>query len=367
MDTSTKMDNIISNINYIEQLEGNVDAFSQLSNDIKLELLDKLKFERTEIVGQFLNRIYTKEHDKQIQKIIKKLLFRLKTSGIKVEELRVEGESALKKYEEKRVHRGLMSNYDGDGTRLAVVAFEAKRNTYVLVHSLLHFSRGLLELGNITVDREGLGQIFTEYLKGSLKPFVIVEVAPRYAYYLIEEASSLSGQYADEIKQMKSFSYRLGGRVQKPSDVYVLPIPNDIESSSLDHILSNSLFEPFFVIWDTLEDDKKQFNDIGASSSIVLPPYLMEEKKQALIKNLIENGKLSPNLPFMKRLMEDYAYIFYTLGDFKSFKGLVDILQLSDGPYKMLSFFVKKALREEEKAQEHGLIINPYEQVHPQR
>jgi len=116
-----------------------------------------------------------------------------------------------------------------------------------------------------------------------------------------------------------------------------------------------------------LEDDKKQFNDIGASSSIVLPPYLMEEKKQALIKNLIENGKLSPNLPFMKRLMEDYAYIFYTLGDFKSFKGLVDILQLSDGPYKMLSFFVKKALREEEKAQEHGLIINPYEQVHPQR
>ncbi|MFZ2800876.1 MAG: hypothetical protein WAZ30_11665, partial [Syntrophorhabdus sp.] len=151
MDTSTKMDNIISNINYIEQLEGNVDAYSQLSNDIKLELLDKLKFERTEIVGQFLNRIYTKEHDKQIQKIIKKLLFRLKTSGIKVEELRVEGESALKKYEEKRVHRGLMSNYDGDGTRLAVVAFEAKRNTYVLVHSLLHFSRGLLELGNITV------------------------------------------------------------------------------------------------------------------------------------------------------------------------------------------------------------------------
>jgi len=103
MDTSTKMDNIISNINYIEQLEGNVDAFSQLSNDIKLELLDKLKFERTEIVGQFLNRIYTKEHDKQIQKIIKKLLFRLKTSGIKVEELRVEGESALKRNMRKNV------------------------------------------------------------------------------------------------------------------------------------------------------------------------------------------------------------------------------------------------------------------------
>ena len=360
------MNDILININSIDRLENNINAFSQLSNEIKLELLDKLKVERTEIVGQFLNQIYSMEHDKQIRKAIKKLLFRLKTSGIKVEEVKSESEPVFKKYEEKREHRGLISNYDGDGTRTAIIAFEVKRNAYVLVHALLHFSNGLLELGNIPIDGEGLKQIIAGYLKGSMKPFIVVEVSPRYVNYLLDEASSLSGRYTEEIKQMRSLSSRLGGQVQKPVDIYDLPIPTDTGSFSLEHIFSNDLFVPFSVTWDSVENDRKQYHEIGSPSTIVLPPYMAEEKRQQFIKNLIENGKLSPNLSLMKRLMEDYAYIFHTQGDFKAYKGLTEILKQPDGPYKSLAFFVKKALEEKEE-QQSGLIVNPYEQVRPSR
>jgi hypothetical protein len=360
------MNEIIATINDKNKLEDNVQAFSQLLKENKLETLEKLKTERTEIVGQFLNRIYASEHDKQVQKSIKKLLFLLKTIGIKVEEFKVEGESVLKKFEEKRTHRGLISNYDSDGTRMTLVAFEIKRNAYVLIHGLLHFSNGLLELSNVPVDGEGLNHIIAEYLKGSLKPFTIVEISPRYASYLMEEASSLSGRYIEELKQMRSLSSRLGGLVQKPVDIYSLAIPDDTGALSLERILLSEIFKPFSVNWDTLEDDRKQFNDIGSPSTIVLPPYMVEEKRQELLKNLIENGKLSPNLPLMKRLIEDYAYIFHSLGEFNAYKGLIELLHQQEGIYKSLSIIMKKAL-EQKKEQQPGLIVNPYEQVHTPR
>lgn len=360
------MEELINNINDISKLEDNVKVFSLLTKENKLDILEKIKAIRTDIVGQFLHDAYALEHDKQVQKAIKKLLFRLKTVGVRVEELKVEGESVLRKIEEKREHRGLMSNYDADGTRMAMVAFEAKRNTYVLVHSLLHFSKGLLELANAPVDGEGLKQIIAEYLKGSMKPFTVVEVAPRYASYLMEEASSLSGRYVEEVKQMKVFSARLGGQVQKPIDIYTLEIPNDTEALSTERILSNELFERFSITWDTLEDDKKQYEEIGGSSTIVLPPYMVEEKRQAFFKGLMENITLKPSIPLMKRLMEDYAYIFHSLGGFNAYKGLMEMLKETDGPEKTLLFFVKKVL-EPKKEQQPGLIVNPYDQVRTPR
>jgi len=111
------------NINNINEFENNINVFCQLSKEMKLEYLDKIKKEQTEIVGRFLNRVFLSETDKQIQKVIKKLLFHLKTVGIKVEESTIKGESVLKKYEEKRDHRALISNYDGGGTRMAMLAF----------------------------------------------------------------------------------------------------------------------------------------------------------------------------------------------------------------------------------------------------
>lgn len=357
------MTNIHFNINNIDELELNINTFSQLSKEMKLDFLDKIKKEKTEIMGQFLNRIYLSENDKQIQKVIKKLLFHLKTVGIKVEESKIKGESVLKKYEEKREHRAMISNYDGDGTRMAMIAFETKKHAYVLVHGLLHFSKGLMELGNVPIDEMGLRQITTQ---GSLKPFIVAEVSPRYVHYLLEEASNVSGRYVEEIRQMKSFSFRLGGEVQKPDDIYTLAIPNDTVSLSFEQILSDDLFDPFCVTWDTIDDDKKEYSEIGTSSTIVLPPYLVEEKRHIFIRNLIENGKLSPNLILIKRLMEDYAYIFYTQNELRAYKGLIELLQQSDGLSKTLAFFVKKVL-EDTNQQPAGLIVNPYEQVRPPR
>lgn len=346
----------------INNLKDNVKAFSLLSRENKLDFLQKTKETRTEIIGKFLNEIYVFEKDRQVQKAIKKLLFRLKTMGVKVEEPKIEGEPVLKKIEEKREHRGLISNYDVDGTRMAMVAFEAKRNTYVLVHGILHFSKGLMELANAPVDGKGLKEIIGEYLKDLGKPFTVVEVSPRYASYLMEEASSSSGKFVDEIKQMKIFSSHLGGQIQKSGDIYNLEIPESTENLSFEQILSHELFEPFSLFWEGIEDDKKQFNEIGNSSSIILPPYMVEEKKQEFLKQLLESNKLKSSIPRMKRLMEDYAYIFHCKGIYTAYKGLTDTLRDPDGPFKTVSFLARKVLEVSEEKQP-GLIVKPYEPI----
>lgn len=360
------MEELIRSINDIHRLGDNIKAFSLLSKESKLDFLEKIKTLRDENAGHFLNEVYIIENDKHVQKAIKKLLFHLKTAGIRVEEPKAEGESVLRKIEEKREHRGLMSNFDATGTRMVMVALEAKRNTYVLVHGILHFSKGLVELANAPVHGEGLKEIFSEYMEDSGKPFIVVEISPRYASYLMEEASSLSGKFLEEIKQVKIFSARLGGKVQKPGDIYDLEIPEETEVLSLDRILTHELFEPFTLTWDAMEDDKKQFNEIGGSSSIVLPPYMVEEKKQAFLKEILEGNKLRSIIPRAKRLLEDYAYIFHCRGDFGAYKGLMDTLRDNDGPFKAVSLLVRQFL-EEKVEKQPGLIVNPYEQVHTTR
>lgn len=359
------MEELIQSVNDIHSLGNNIKAFSHLSKEDKLDFIEKIKRLRTENIGHFLNEVYVTENDKQVQKAIKKLLFHIKTTGIKVEEPKIEGESVLKKIEEKREHRGLVSNFDGTGTRIAMVAFEAKRNTYILVHSTIHFSKGLLELANAPVDRESLKEIVGEYTKGLGVPFIVAEVSPRYASYLMEEASGFSGRFLEEIKQMKIFSARLGGDVQKPGDIYGLPIPEDTEALSLERVLAQELFAPFVLTWDTVEEDKKQFNEIGGSSSIVLPPYMIEEKKQAFLEELLDRDKLKPSITGMKRLMEDYAYIFHCKGNFAAYKGLIDALGDSDGPLRTFSILARQVLETREEKQP-GLIVNPYEQVRTQ-
>lgn len=357
------MEELILNINDNNLLEDNIKAFALLSKQDKLIFLEKFKALRTESAGLFLNRLYVEEKDKNILKAIKKLLFRLKTLGVKVEEPEARGEPVLKKIEEKRMYRGLMSNYDGEGTRLVVVAFEVKKNSFILLHAMIDLTHGLMELATAPVDRNGIEALVVEYCKRTPKPFTVIEVAPRFAGWLIEEGSNLSGKYTEEVREIKPFLSRLPGPVQKPSDIYSLTVPEDTDALPLERIASKEIFESLTLPWDNLDEDKKQFNDIGGGSSIVLPPYMIQEKRRDFVKNLVQGDTLKSKLPLITRLMEDYAYLLHNLGDFGAYKGLITMLRDPEGPASMLSFLVNKALVHEEKQEQPGLIMNPYGQV----
>ena len=358
------MEEIIRAISNAMDVEKKIEAFFVLPDDEKQALLEKLQGTRTETLGIFLNAIYPEEKNKNIRKLIRKLLFRLKSSGIKVEEPRITGEPVIKRIKETYEYRGFISNYDHAHTRLVVAGFEIKRNNYIFLNAEIHFTDGLVELMSAPVDKKGFEGILKTYKDDTKQPMVLEEISPAYAVYLLEEASRRSGKYRDEIKPLKSFMASVIDGIHKPEEIYALSVSDADKAISPEAIFNHVIFEPFFITWGSIEEDTKTYNSTG-SGVIVLPQHMVEEKKSEFLKMLIERYDMKSVLPSLKRMMEDYAYLFYCMKEFSYYKGLMEYLKNEDAPGEALSYFLKKSLetgkeKPQEKQQEGGLIVNPY-------
>ena len=345
-------------------LEIAVEAYVILAPEEKSELLEELRGTKTEPVALFLSKALERTPERNVQKSIKKLLFILKTQGIRVEEPRIAGESILKKVEAAREQKAFFSNYDPEGTRVILLAFEIKKRQFVFLHAISHFSKGLLEFAAVPVSKDELDAILKDYLLRTQRPVVLPPVSPKYASFLIEEASGLSGAHADELRNLKPLMTGLKSPVQKPEDVYALPVPQGTGPKSLEKVLIDPVLEPFTLTWDSIEADKKEL-DAVANPSIVLPPYVIEERRQAFLSALVQTDKLKSTGRFLKRMLEDYAYLFHALGELDSFKGIVEGLPDDQFLQNALLFFVKKALEKKEQEQP-GVLVDPYKQRPPQ-
>jgi hypothetical protein len=216
-----------------------------------------------------------------------------------------------------------------------------------------------MELRLAPVTRQEFNAIIAEYQGGASQSISFVEISPRYAAYLIEESDGRSHRFQEDVGQLKQFAASFKDAIQKPEDIYVLIVPEDVEAAPVDAILSHNIFKPLTLAWDTLETDKLTFRGLG-ESAILLPPYMIEEKKETFLKTLLESGPLGPRIPLMKRMLEDYAYILFNMAQFDYYKGLIKLLRDDSGPRNALAFFARKAL-EREGTEGPGLIANPYE------
>ena len=341
-----------------EDLKNQASGFHLLSKNEKLELLEKIIKPGNTGAGALLNLIYPGETDKDIQKHIRMLFHKLKTAGIKTEEPKISGEPVLRKIEDKKEYRGFMSNFDDSNTRVVLSALEVKKNNFIFLNGTVHFTDGLVELLTAPVDRKGFEEIVREYRLGTGDGMVFVDISSRYAGYILEEESAKSGKYKEEITQVKKFTSHVQDSIQKPEDIYGLECPETAHSFAIEKILTHAIFEPFKLTWSSIEEDKKEYSSIG-SSAIVIPPYIVEEKKQAFLKALIGHNELKSQTALVKRMLEDYAYIFYSLKELPYYRGLTDCLRDPGAPLNAALHFLGKSLDTEEKKEE-GIIVNPY-------
>ncbi len=354
------MDDIIKAVNSALDLEKKVEYYFTMPDDEKRSLLEGLKKEKNEGIGAFLNAIYLEEHDRNIQKLIRKLIFHLRSSGVKVEEPRSTGGPVLKKIEEVRENIGLMTNFDLAQSKTVMAAYEIKKNTFVFLNGEVHFREGLRELMSTPVDRKGLEEIIAAYRNGAKEPMFLSEISPAYAAFIVEEGSNLSGRFIDGVKPLKSFVARLKDAVHRPEDIYSLPVPGPVEPLSREEILQHPMFKPFFLSWEKIEEDRKDYRS-GASGTIVLPQHMIEEKRSSFIKGLNGRGDINSQVPLLRRMLEDYAYFFHVMGDYARYQGTITLIKETAALADTLAHFLRKSLGEgEEKPAGDGLIVNPY-------
>ena len=359
------MKEIIELIHDPDQFENLKEIYLRQPAEEREKSILALKDIKEENAGRFLVSLLAFEPDKDIQKLIRKQIFRLKTAGVKVEDVRPAGESVLRRIEEKREHIGFMFNFDPSGTRIVIAAFEVKRNNFIFINAITHLTDGLVDLKLAPVTRPDFDTIIAQY-REEVKPGVaFAGISPLYASFLIEEGDAKSHRYTEDVKQLKNFVSTLNDTVRAPEDIYRLEIPGTFEPLPHGSVLLHDIFAPLTLSWETLEEDRKTVADF-ADSAILLPQHILEEKKEEFLKTLLEKEALKGMLPLLKRVLEDYAYMFYQLGLFDCFQGIMDLLAQEKGLLDTLSFFVRKSLAagiNKEEKQQPGLIVNPYEQI----
>jgi hypothetical protein len=324
------------------------------------DLLDAAGKLKSANAARFLALIYPSLSDKRLQKLVKKALFLLKTQGIHVEEPRPTGESVLRKIETSREARAYLSNYDDRLTRVLLVATEMKKNQFILSHGELHFSDGLTELKSMTLPREGLETLLEDFLRRATSPMVVQPISAPYAGYLVEEAAGLSGKETGEARSINRILAAAEGDVRRPEDIYLLN-GGSAPPASLENVLAHPIFEPFLLTWPGIEGDEKKLLE-AVNPSIVLPPYLAEERRQAFLEDLAKGERLGPKIAFFKRMLEDYAYLLHCLKEYSLFRGLVDRLKEQASVGKAFLYFIQKSFgRLKEKGERlPGVIVDPY-------
>lgn len=357
------MEEILEAIQNAFDTEKKVEAYFALSVDERLVLLDRLQGTRTESLGLFLNGIYPDEKDKNIRKRIRKLFFILKSAGISVAEPRMDGDPVLRRIEEERERRAYFTNYDDRQERLVVLGFEIKKNTFIFLNATIHFSTGLSDLVTMPVDRKSFDSVLKEYRSDTTEPMFFVDISPAYAVYLVEAASDLSGRFSDETKHLRSFVSTFSDAVRTPRDVYALDLPEDTHTASLDAVLHHPVFEPFRLLWQSLENDRNTYRNLSGEA-ILLPPRLAEEKRAEFVEGIMLRSEIRALIPFLRRLLEDYAYLLHTLGRIDCYAGLKDYLTKNPEPVDVFRYFLELSLTggdEQKNDEKTSLIINPYE------
>ncbi len=354
------MNDLIKAIHSAQDLKKKVEYYFTMTGGEKLSLLQNLGKQKNEDIGLFLNAIYPDEKDKEIRKLIRKAIFHLRSSGVKVEEPRSQDQPVLRKVEEMRTNRGFLTNFDHSRSRIVMAAYEVKKNTFVFLNGEVHFHEGLRELMSSPMDRKDLEKIIEAYRTNTREPAFMGEISPSYAAFIVEEGSKLSGRFNDAIRSLKSFVGHLKDAVHRPEDIYSLPVAEGTAPLAPQDVLQHSIFAPFSLSWEKIEEDRKEYLSTG-TSTIVLPQHMAEERRAAFLKRLIGRDRIRSQMPLVKRMLEDYAYFFHGMGDIPRYLGAITILRDNNALTDVLLHLLKKSLHPgEEKPVEGGLIVSPH-------
>ncbi|MCX8022927.1 MAG: hypothetical protein N2745_09165 [Syntrophorhabdaceae bacterium] len=341
-----------------KNLPESTDRFSRMEKHEKLALIKAMKDINDEGLGAFLNSVHEMETEKEVKKEIRRLLFILKTKGIKIEEPRPTEPPLVRKKEDGGIHRAFLSNYDYRLNRIVQCVYRLNKDSYLYINGLTHFSDGLEELFTGLLKKGDVESTLEENKNSIPQGLELTEISPAYGLYVLQEASSISGRKKGDIEAIKRRLGNIPSGVRRPEDIYHLEIPDSIYPYPLRKILEQDIFAPFFLKWSHLEEDEKEYNGTGAST-LLLPPYMVEEKREGIVKRVMGYGEIQSRSSFFKRMLEDYAYLFYMRRDLSLYKGLIDTLSKEGGIEEGIEFFIRKSLSKT-GGEKQGIIVSPY-------
>ncbi len=271
------------------------------------------------LAARLLRRMLGTTPDKKVRKMIKRSLYRLKSKGVKVEEVSSGQERSILRPLQGESREGYASGIDLMGYRVLWLILPHPGRGVEVLHGVVSDRQGIVDFSQEEMSRKEFRNFFKEVKEKN--PFPIVEIEPSYAAYLFAQAYPLNlekkGVSPQSYLQVKSEIERIKKDYAKPL-IYSYLQADDIAGD--DRFLSKGtdlLKADVFSSWKIEEEQIRPYAEEiqeAEESKIVLHPSQKEMRFQGIYQKALTELFSGQGRFLYQRRLEEMAYVLFKLG-----------------------------------------------------
>lgn len=367
---------------FLELIKKELPELPQLSKsiwgqdeNIDLALINSLGFWSSPQAVELLQDFAAHAQNKKLIKVIRRSLFRLKSKGCQVAEI-TDQVPAIFCPPKLEPAQGYVSVYDGEGTRLVLIAQPQIPKGTLIFQVLLSDEKGILNFFAKDFTKKSSGE-YLAILQKDISSLIAVD--PNYALGLIMEAVE-AGQKKGQNPpaDFNQWLPYLGSPPALPLKpiIYQFLAPNEV-TNRLDLLdRSPTLFKiPPFDGWFLEKEELQKYYGLykeASASRLVLSPQQKESRLQDIYALAAQEIFGSDRRILYRRRLEEMAYILFKEGkEYEARICLASALALEKesgllSPHTFLCTLIQRSLErqltveneEREKKTESNLIID---------
>jgi len=285
---------------------------------IDLPLADSLGRWNSPEAGILLQRLAEKSSSRAVLKNVRKSIFRLKSQGLKVDEIR-ETAPAVFHLPQQVPAEGFLSALDGSGTRMVWLVRPQPPRGVAAFHALITDSQGIMDFQAFETSRKKFHEYVEEFRKQA--PWEIVEADPEYCLGLMIEASELHAKKGETPPgDFLKWKTVMGPPPAKPLRPLIHLSLKEEEWKNRSDLLdrSGSLFQnPSFQSWYLEEEEAGKYLALlkeASESRLVLTPYQKEGRVMEIYRQAVEELFTGERRVLFRRRLEEMAYVLWKGG-----------------------------------------------------
>ena len=313
---------------------------------------------------------------KAVAKSIRKSIFRLKSMGLRVEEIAGPSQAI---FQPPRLGRteAFLSPIDPSGSRFVMLFLPQIPRGVIATNTLINDGEGIVDFNAFETTRKNSH----EYLNALQKeyPFKFVDADPQYCLGLIIEAYEISQKKGQPpLPEFLKLRPLMGTPPPLPLKPMIYQYLKEEEVKSRLDLLdrSGSLFQTSsFASWTLSDEETEKYLQLvkeASASRLILSPYQKETRTEDIYRQVVQELFDESRRLLYRRRMEEMAYCLWQEG--KEPEAQLSLaaaigLEKESGlltPHPFLLELVKRSLRafmereeEEKRRKESGLIVKP--------
>ncbi len=326
--------------------------------------------------AKLLQRMFEVSKDKKVRKMIKRSLYRLKSKGIALDEIRPDKEGSILRPLQVEPPKGFGGGFDFAGQRFLLLVIPHTARGWTVMQGVISDTEGLIDFSGDEMTRKGFRTFFEE-IQGK-SPFPLVEMEPSYVGFLFDRAYRLTLERKESPPQdylrLKAETERIKKGYERPLIYSYLQVDEVVADGRFLRRGGDLLKDDLFNGWRIEEDQIRPYADEiweAEESKIVLNQTQKEARFQGIYQKALSDLFAVERRLLYQRRLEEMAYVLFKLGREEEAKVSLAVAIDLEKPVNPIqpnpflfqlvvkSVFTLLAEAYEKKVKEPSLIVKP--------